>query len=209
VAHPMLRPALLRNRRRVGSLLVIALLFGAQLSMFFLSVQYVQQVLGYGPLAAGFAFLPLTVGIFAVSRFTPRLVARYGPVRLQLVGLLGLVASFVWISQAGAGDTYATAILGPMLLNGVAAGLTFMPTTVLALSDVEPEHAGAASGLMQTMQQLGGAVGLAVIASVYAAGAVPGEFVPGAEAAFLTSALLTLLAALAVVTLVRRPNRVG
>ncbi len=209
VAHPMLRPALLRNRRRVGSLLVIALLFGAQMSMFFLTVQYVQKVLGFGPLASGFAFLPLTVGIFAVSRFSPRLVARYGPVRPQLVGLLGLFASFAWISSAGAGDTYATAIFGPMLLNGAAAGLAFMPTTVLILGDVEPEHAGAASGLMQTMQQLGGAVGLAVIASVYATGAVPGEFLPGAQEAFLTSALFTLVAAVTVLTLVRRPVPVG
>jgi EmrB/QacA subfamily drug resistance transporter len=209
VAHPMLRPALLRNRRRVGSLLVIALVFGAQLSMFFLAVQYVQQELGYGPLASGFAFLPLTVGIFAMSRFTPRLLERYGPVRLQVVGALGLVASFVWISSAGAGDTYAAAIFGPMLLNGASAGLVFMPTTALVLGDVEPEHAGAASGLMQTMQQLGGAVGLAVIASVYAAGAVPGEFLPGAREAFLTSALLALLAAVAVLTLIRRPHRAG
>jgi EmrB/QacA subfamily drug resistance transporter len=206
VAHPMLRPALLRNRQRVGALLVIALLFGAQLSMFFLAVQYVQQVLGFGPLAAGFAFLPLTVGIFTMSRFTPRLVARFGPASLQVVGLVGLAASFVWISGAGVGDSYLSAIFGPMLLNGVAAGLTFMPTTVLALGGVEPEHAGAASGLMQTMQQLGGAVGLAVIVSVYAAGATPGEFVPGARDAFLTSALLTVIALTVVLTLVRRPR---
>lgn len=207
VAHPMLRPALLRNRRRVGSLLVLALVMGAQLSMFFLAVQYIQRVLGYGPLASGFAFLPLTVGIFAMSRFTPGLVARYGPVRLQLIGALLLLASFVWISSAGAGDSYAAALFGPLLLNGAAAGLVFMPTTVLILGGVEPEHAGAASGLMQTMQQLGGAVGLAVIASVYAAGAVPGEFLPGAREAFLTSALLALLAFVAVLTLVRRPAR--
>ncbi len=178
--------------------------------MFFLSVQYVQQVLGFGPLASGFAFLPLTVGIFAVSRFTPRLVARYGPVRLQLVGLLGLFASFVWISSAGAGDTYADGDLRPDApqRRRRRAWPSCRPR-VLILGDVEPEHAGAASGLMQTMQQLGGAVGLAVIASVYAAGAVPGEFLPGAQEAFLTSALLTLLAAVAVLTLVRRPVRVG
>jgi MFS family permease len=209
VAHPMVRTALLRNRRRVGSLLVIALVFGAQLSMFFLSVQYVQQELGYGPLASGFAFLPLTVGIFAMSRFTPRLLERYGPVPLQVIGAVGLVVSFVWISSAGAGDTYAAAIFGPMLLNGASAGLVFMPTTALVLGGVEPEHAGAASGLMQTMQQLGGAVGLAVIASVYAAGAVPGEFLPGAREAFLTSALLALLALATVLTVVRRPLRIG
>jgi EmrB/QacA subfamily drug resistance transporter len=209
VAHPMVRPALLRNRRRVGSLLVIALVFGAQLSMFFLSVQYVQQELGYGPLASGFAFLPLTVGIFAMSRFTPRLLERYGPVPLQVIGAVGLVVSFVWISSAGAGDTYAAAIFGPMLLNGASAGLVFMPTTAIVLGGVEPEHAGAASGLMQTMQQLGGAVGLAVIASVYAAGAVPGEFLPGAREAFLTSALLALLALATVLMVVRRPLRIG
>lgn len=120
VPHPMLRPALLRSRQRVGALLVMGLVFGAQLSMFFLAVQYVQQVLGFGPLGAGLAFLPLTAGIFAMSRFTPRLVARFGPLRLQVVGTIGLAASFAWISAAGAGDTYAAAVLGPLLLNGVA-----------------------------------------------------------------------------------------
>jgi len=206
VAHPMVRPALLRNRARVGGLLTIALLFGAQMSMFFLTVQYVQEELGYGPLASGFAFLPLTIGIFTMSRFTPRLVARFGPAPLQVVGLVGLAVGFVWISSAGVGDGYATAVLGPVLLNGAAAGLVFMPTSVLVLGGVEPEHAGAASGLMQTMQQLGGAVGLSVIVSVYAAGAVPGEFVPGLREAFLTSALLTILA-LGVVVGLARPRR--
>ena len=75
-----------------------------------------------------------------------------------------------------------------MLIDGLAAGLVFMPITATVLRGVEPEHAGAASGLLQTTQQLGGAVGVAAIVSVYAAGAVPGEFLPGAQAAFLTSA---------------------
>ena len=83
-----------------------------------------------------------------------------------------------------------------------------MPITATVLSDVEPEHAGAASGMLQTTQQLGSALGVAIIVSVYAAGAVPGEFVPGARAAFLTSALLggRLLIATAVMVLRgRRP----
>ena len=203
VEHPMLRPALLRNRQRIGSLLVMAFIFGAQLSMFFLAVQYVQRVLGFGPLASGLAFLPLTVGIFAMSRFTPRLVERFGAAPLQAIGALALAVSFAWISTAGATDSYAGAVFGPMLLNGLAAGLIFMPTTSLVLRGVEPEHAGAASGLLQTMQQLGGAVGLAVIVSVYAAGAVPGEFLPGAQAGFLTSSVLALLAMTASLTLSR------
>ena len=175
----MIQPKLLRNPRRVAALAVMALVVGGQLSMFFLVVQYVQRVLGFGPMASGFAFLPLSLGIFAMSRFTPRLVARFGPAPLILLGTLGLTTSFVLLSQVGTGDTYAGAVFGPMLLNGLSAGLVFMPVTATALSDVEPEHAGAASGLLQTTQQLGSAIGVAAIVSVYAAGAVPGEFVPG------------------------------
>ncbi|MCW2765072.1 MAG: major facilitator superfamily 1, partial [Nocardioides sp.] len=190
VAHPMLRPALLRNRRRLGALAVMTLVVGSQFSMFFLVVQYFQQVLGFGPLASGFAFLPLTLGIFSMSRVTPRLVERFGHAPLLLVGTIGLATSFAWLSQVSTTSGYLTAILGPMVLNGASAGLVFMPVTSLVLSGVEPEHAGAASGLLQTTQQLGGAIGLAVIVSVYAAGAVPGAFVPGARAAFLTSATM-------------------
>ncbi len=75
-----------------------------------------------------------------------------------------------------------------MLIAGLSTGLVFMPITATVLGGVEPEHAGSASGLLQTTQQLGSAVGVAVIVSVYAAGAVPGQFVPGVRAAFLTSA---------------------
>jgi EmrB/QacA subfamily drug resistance transporter len=206
VAHPMLRPALLRDRRRVGGLLVMALLMGAQFSMFFLVVQYVQRVLGFGPLASGLAFLPLSLGIFATSRVTPLLLGRTGPVPLLVIGTAGLAASFAWLSVVGTGSTYAGGVLGPMLLNGVSAGLTFMPVTALVLSGVEPEHAGSASGLLQTLQQLGGAVGLAVIVSVYAAGAVPGRFLPGAHEALLTSSAF-MVVALAVVALVVRSRR--
>ena len=83
-----------------------------------------------------------------------------------------------------------------MLIGGLAGALCFMPITATVLNGVEPEHAGGASGMLQTTQQLGSAVGVAVIVSVYAAGAVPGEFLPGAQAAFLTSALFSAVAAL-------------
>jgi hypothetical protein len=77
-----------------------------------------------------------------------------------------------------------------MLLNGLSAGLVFMPVTSTVLTGVEPEHAGSASGLLQTTQQLGGAIGVAAIVSVYAASAVPGQVVPGLEGAFWTAAAL-------------------
>ncbi|WP_139982530.1 MFS transporter [Nocardioides litoris] len=207
VAHPMLRPELLRSPRRVGGLAAIALVVGGQLSMFFLAVQLIEGELGFGPMATGLAFLPLTLGIFGMSRVTPRLLGLVGPTRMIMAGALGLSASFVWLSAYGAGDGYLAAVLGPMLLNGLSAGLAFMPITTLVLSDVEPEHAGSASGLLQTFQQLGGAIGLAVIVSVYAAGAVPGEFLPGARAAFLTSATFAALALVVGVVLHRQGRR--
>jgi len=205
--HPLLRLGLLHNRRRAGALVVMSLLVGSQFPMFFLLVQYDQRVLGFGPLASGFAFLPLTLAIFAVSRISARLVGRFGPQRLIAIGTVGMALSFLWLSQISTTSHYATAILGPMLLSGASAGLAFMPTTVAILADVEPEHAGAASGLLQTMQQLGGAVGLAVIVSVYASGAVPGQVVPGAEAAFLTSMGFAVVAFLIAVVVMRVPRR--
>lgn len=204
VAHPLLRLSLLRSRRRVASLILIASFVGAQFSMFYLAVQYLENQLGYGPLTAGLAFVPLTAGIFAVSRVTPRLLARFGAAPLMVVGSLGGVISFLWLAQVDSSSTYAAAVLGPLLLNGICAGLVFMPSTATVLAGVEPEHAGAASGLLQTFQQLGGAVGLAVIASVYAANAVPGQFLPGVHQAFVAAALLAGLALISALTLVVR-----
>src|SRR3954447_14106966 len=197
VAHPLLRPALLRSRRRLGGLAAIGLVVGGQLSMFFLAVQFIEGDLGFGPMASGLAFLPLTLGIFGMSRVTPRIMSVVGPLPMIVTGAIGVSTSFVWLSTLTSADSYVSGVFGPMLLNGLSAGLLFMPVTSIILGGVEPEHAGAASGLMQTFQQLGGAVGLAVIVSVYAAGSVPGSFLPGARAAFLTSASMAALAGVA------------
>ena len=209
VAHPLLRPHLLRNRRRVAGLVIMAGMFAAQMSMFYLLVQYLQRELGFGPMASGVAFLPLTVGIFAMSRVTPRILAAIGPVAMLVIGTTGMTASFLWLSLLDSSSTYAAGIFGAMLLNGVTAALCFLGVQVTVLGGVEPEHAGAASGLLQTAQQLGGAVGLAVIASVYAANAVAGQFLPGLDQAFIASAALSGTALLAALTLVvRRPSLV-
>ncbi|MCW2817223.1 MAG: major facilitator superfamily 1, partial [Marmoricola sp.] len=209
VAHPLLQPVLLRHRRRLGALGIMMLVVGGQFSAFFLLVQYTQRVLGFGPMLSGLAFLPLTLGIFTMSRITPRLIARVGARPMLVVGTAGLATSFAWMAlgsttHATGGSTYWTTLFAPMLLNGLSAGLTFMPITSTALGDVDPVHAGSASGLLQTAQQLGGAVGLAVIASVYAAGAVPGQFLPGLTAAFLTSTGMLVAACLIALLVLRR-----
>ena len=208
VAHPLLQLSLFRSRRRVAGLATMATLVAAQFPLFFLGVQYLEVQLGYGPVATGLAFLPISLGIFTMSRITPRLVARFGTAPLMVVGTAGVGLSSLWLTQLPAGGAYVATVFFPFLLNGLSAGLTFMPTTVTVLSDVEPVHAGAASGLLQTMQQLGGAMGVAVIASVYSAHHVPGAaFVSGTSAAFTASSLTAALALVAALTLVlhRRP----
>ena len=204
--HPMVQPHLVRSRSRVGALAAMALVIGANLSMFFLVVQYVQRVLGFGPLASGFAFLPFSLGIFAMSRVTPWLITRLGARTMLLVGSAALTVGYAWLSGADTGGTYLGSVLGPMLIAGLATGLMFMPITATVLAGVEPEHAGSASGLLQTTQQLGSAVGVAVIVSVYAAGAVPGQFVPGLQAAFLTSSGFAALALLVSAVALRTPR---
>ncbi len=202
VRFPLLNPALLHDRGRVGALIVTTAVFAGQFAMFFLGAQYVQRVLGLTPLAAGAAFLPMTAGILATSHFAPRLVGRFGERALLIAGTAGLVACFAWLSIAGEHSGYWTAVFGPILLNGLAAGLTFMPAASLVLGKVAPEQAGAASGMLQTVQQLGGAIGLAVIASVYASQSVPQRFVPGFSPALLTCSGFALLSVLAAVFVV-------
>ena len=206
VADPLLPLSLVRNRSRAGALTVMALVVGAQFSTFFLVTLYLQRVLGFSPVATGAAFLPLSLAIFAMSRVSARLVARVGPRPLMMTGAVGLATSFVWLSSITETSSYAAHLLGPLMLNGASAALVFMPVTVVVLGGVDRQHAGTVSGLLQTAQQLGGAVGLAVIVSIYASGAVPGRFVPGAQTAFLTSATLAAVA-FAVATLVLRSPR--
>lgn len=194
--HPLIQPHLVRSRQRVAALATMALVIGANLSMFFLVVQYDERVLGFGPFQTGLAFLPFSLAIFAMSRITPRLITRLGARVMVMIGAAALVVGYVWLSQISVTSSYFGSVFGPVLMAGLATGFIFMPITATVLTGVEPEHAGSASGLLQTTQQLGAAVGVAVIVSVYASGAVPGQFVPGARAAFLTSAAFSLVALL-------------
>jgi len=204
--HPLIQPHLVRNRPRVAALVTMALVIGANLSMFFLVVQYDERVLAMGPLATGLAFLPFSLAVFGMSRITPWLISRMGARSMIMVGSAAMVVAYAWLSQIDAGSSYFGSVFGPVLISGLATGFIFMPITTTVLGGVEPEHAGSASGLLQTTQQLGSAVGVAAIVSVYATGAVPGQFVPGAQAAFLTSAAFSLAAFAVAAYGLRRPR---
>jgi MFS family permease len=206
VAHPLLRPGLLKSRTRIASLVSMAGIYGGMLAAFFLMVQFLEDDLGYGPLKAGLAFLPTPLSVFTMSRIAPRLVELVGAKSLIIVGTLAATLSYLRLTMLDSGSGYWDGAFLPLLVIGLSSGLSFMPITALVLRDVEPEHAGAASGLLQTMQQLGGSVGLAVVASVFAAHAVPGDFLPGARAGFWAAATLTGIAFVAALAqVVRRP----
>jgi predicted MFS family arabinose efflux permease len=208
VPHPMLRPELLRSRRRVGGLVAMAAFYGAMLGLFFLMVQFLEEQLGFSPLLTGIAFLPLPGSVFTLSRLTPRLVARFGRAPFLIIGPTGVSISLLLLTRLHADSHYFWAAFPSIWLMGLAGGVFFMPLTSVVLEGVAHEHAGSASGLLQTMQQLGGAVGLAVIASVFA-GHVHAGFADGADAGFTAALVLGLVGLVAAITAATSRESVG
>jgi EmrB/QacA subfamily drug resistance transporter len=146
----------------------VGLLIGASLfSMFFFISLYLQQVLGYSALKAGLAYLPLAITIILTAGAASVLVTRLG-FKTTLIGGLGLVAvGLIWFSGVSApGGSYLSDVLGPSILAGAGLGLSFVPVTIAAVSGTQADEAGLASGLINTAQQVGGALGLAVLASI-------------------------------------------
>ncbi len=141
-----------------------AVVFG----MYYFMSLYMQQVKGYSPLRAGLAFLPIGVATFAAALAAGRLVRHLG-VRRQLMfaPLLSLGAAF-WLSRISPGSSYFPALLVPLLVAGIGIGSTFVPLTLAATAGVPPSESGLASGLLNTSRQKGGAIGLAVLATIAA-----------------------------------------
>jgi len=165
--QPITPLRLFADRARSGSfaarLLVVAGMFG----MFFFLTQFLQDVLGFGPLRAGVAFLPMTLLLFAVSRLAPRLMPRVGAWRLMLAGMIPVMAGMAWLSRVSPATDYWSGVFGPMVLLGAGMGVVFVPLTTASLAGVRPQESGAASSMVNVMQQLGGSVGLAVLVAVY------------------------------------------
>jgi hypothetical protein len=125
-----------------------------------------QNVLGFSPIEAGLAYLPLAVGIIITAGATAGLVTRFGFKPVLVSGLVITAAGLVWFAQVSPDGSYVGDVLFPSLLAAVGLGLAFVSMTVAAVSGVEGHEAGLASGLINTSQQIGGALGLAVLATV-------------------------------------------
>jgi EmrB/QacA subfamily drug resistance transporter len=165
--QPITPLRLFASASRSGSFVARLLLVGGMFGMFFFVTQFLQDVLGFSPLRTGIAFLPMTLVLFTASRLTPRLMPVLGPWRLMVAGMMPVIAGMVWLTQLSAGTGYWTGVLGPMVLFGIGGGSVFVPLTSASLVGVAPQDSGAASSLVNVMQQLGGSVGLAALVAVY------------------------------------------
>ena len=135
--------------------------------MFFFLTQFLQDILGFSPLRTGFAFLPWGVMIFVTSQLVKPLAERFGTKPVLVTGSVAVAAAMLWLTRITRSSSYFTALFGPMVLFGVGVGLLFTLVTRVGLTDVEPRLAGAASGLLNVSQRVGGTIGLAVLVAVY------------------------------------------
>ncbi|MBT2420735.1 MFS transporter [Streptomyces sp. ISL-22] len=202
VARAPLVPLGLLRTRSVGVGNLVLLLTGACLipMWYFLSL-YMQQVLHFSPLSTAVGFLPHTLVTMAVgARLAPHLMRYVGPRTLIVTSAVVSAAGFWWQSRIAPDSGYVDGVLGPAIVISVGSGLLLTPITAAVTSGVDPAHAGAASGLMNTTKQVGGALGLAALSTV-AASHAPGvqALTAGYARAFQTIAVV--LAAVAVVSL--------
>jgi MFS family permease len=193
---------------------VVGLLLGASLfSMFYFISLYMQQVLGYSAIHAGLSYLPLAVTIILAAGFGGQLVTRFGFKPILAAGMLFVAAGLLWFSQVSVGGGFLTDIVGASLLAAIGLGFGFVTSTIAAVSGVDEREQGLASGLINTSQQIGGALGLAVLSTiatsrtndVMATGqsTLPNALTEGFQNAFLGGAVIALLGFVATLVLIR------
>jgi EmrB/QacA subfamily drug resistance transporter len=195
---------------------IVGLLVGMSLfSMFFFVSLYMQQVLGYGPLKAGFAYLPLALTIIVSAGVASQLVTRLGFKPVLVTGLLLISAGLLWFSFVSVDGGYVGDVLFPSLLAAVGLGFAFVPVTIAAVTGVTNDEAGLASGLINTSQQIGGALGLAVLSAIATAATddvlakaggdrsqLPAALTAGFGDAFLAGSAVALLGAVLALLLI-------
>jgi MFS family permease len=180
----------------------------ALFSMFFFISLYMQQVLGFSALKAGIAYLPLAGGIILSAGLAAQLTTRFGFKPVLAAGMLLVGGALLWFSNVSPDGSYVGDVLFPSLMAAVGLGLSFVPITIASVSGVRPEEAGLASGLINTSQQVGGALGLAILVAVAnsqtgSAVSSPAALTDGFGAAFLVGAGFAAVGALMALTLIR------
>lgn len=169
VAQPIMPLHLFASRERSGAYAVRMLYLAAMMGFFFFfTTQYLQDALGFDPLQAGAAFLPMTTVNFAVAMAIPRLSVRVANAKLLVAGVTLTLVGMAWLSRIGVGDSYWLAVALPMVLIGIGQGLSLAPMTSAGVAGVTPAESGAASGLVNTAHQLGSSLGLGILVTIAA-----------------------------------------
>jgi EmrB/QacA subfamily drug resistance transporter len=221
--EPLMRFGLLRTKTVAGANVAGFIMGTAMFSMFLMLTLYMQQVLGYSAMETGVAYLAVAGTAIIWSGVAAQLVTRIGVKPVLVSGMTFLTAGLIFFTQVSVGGSYVTDLLPGFLLIGVGIGFSFVPITIAALAGVEPAEAGLASGLINTSQQIGGALGIAALSTiatsrtedaVSAGTGVPGALVDGFTNAFVAGAIIAGIGIVAALTLIRRdeleqPQEVG
>ena len=165
-SHALMPLRIFNNRNRSGAYLIMLCVGTALFGMFFFLTIFVQTVWGYSALKTGIAYLPMMATVMLMAGVSAQLVPRIGARPLLLAGSTIATGGMFWLSRISEHSHYTTGLLGPMLVTAAGMGMLFMPLTLVALSKVEDRDAGLASSLLNTGQQVGGSIGLAVLGTV-------------------------------------------
>jgi EmrB/QacA subfamily drug resistance transporter len=216
---PLVRLGIFRTRSLAGANLSMLAVMGGMFAVFYFASIYIQQTLGFSPVQAGLAFLPLTAGIIIFSVIAERSVARVGVRSVGLTGMAVAAVGLLLLSRITVEGSYVSDLLPGLLVMSAGLGLTFVPLTLIATANVADEDAGLASGLFNSSQQIGGALGLAILSTIAASrteGALASSagaptaaerssaLVDGFQAAFAGGAALMILGVLILASYVRR-----
>jgi EmrB/QacA subfamily drug resistance transporter len=211
--EPLMRLGILRIRTVSGANVAGFIMGTAMFSMFLMLTLYMQQVLGYSAMKTGIAYLAVAGTAIVWSAVAAQLVTRVGVKPVLVVGMSMLTAGLVYFTQVSVGGSYLGDLLPGFLLIGIGIGFSFVPISIAALAGVQAAEAGLASGLINTSQQIGGALGIAALSTIatsqtddkLAAGAaLPDALVDGFTASFIAGVIVAALGIVAALTLIRR-----
>jgi EmrB/QacA subfamily drug resistance transporter len=165
--QPILPLQLLRQRTRSGAYIAFVLLMVAMAGVYVLLSLFVQDALGFSPLMAGLAFLPMAIVQFFVARSAPKLIPRFGLRPIMITGVVLMLAEALWLTTTSGSSNYFTGLLGPFILLGSGLSLAFVTLNMTVLGGLRRNDMGAASGLLQASQQIGLSLGVAVLTTIY------------------------------------------
>ena len=209
---PLVRLSIFRVRSLRAANIAMFLVGAGLFAMFFFNTLYIQKVLGYGPLEAGLAFLPFTFGIIVSAGIASRYAPRVGVRPIAIAGMSVTILGLLYLTRISVNGNYASDVLPALLLTALGLGCVFVPLTLIATTGLDDDDQGLASGIFNTSQQIGGALGLAILASFAASkttdvlgsgGSQQEALVRGFHVAFAGGAVFMIVALVSFVALLR------